>query len=1074
MTSIERTAYPRFPRLMSARELHVFYTSTTDEVEWASAATESDGALLGLVLGLKCFQRMGRFPRQDEVPGVVVDHVRRCLDLGAGVSVAYGSDRTQRHHRGLIRKRVGVVCDPARARGVAAAVIREAAVVKNNPPDLINVALEMLVAESLELLGFTVLDKLASAIRGEVNREIISGIVGRISAVEGVGLRAVLRVGSAGGESLFTRMKKPAKRPSWSRFKEQSQYLGRVDELGDTAGWLQGVAESKIADFAAEAAAQDAGTLGDYDPVKRVALLACLVHTARARARDDLAEMLCKRVAVIVKKAKTELEEIRLRQRVVTERLIGGYKAVLEQLAPDGVTTATEAAAVTMAHQALMTVSGVAEPGEECPEGSGSVGEDGGSPALRLAGAQGEALVSVVRALKIQAEGLGAIRTQVAAAGGLQAQLADIEEVSAYHGDNHEMLVQRFFRQDRAVMFELAARLRFEATSADASVLDALQHALEHWTLTRDYIPDYLVTLDEKGKEVETRIDTSFASGNWQKVIRDHQRPGMLVRRHFEACVFTYLTEELRTGDVAVEGATEYANWAAKLLSWEQCQPKLADFCHEAGLPSTAEEFTADLRGRLERAAAELDAGYPDNTDLVIDDSGTPTLKRRVGSGNSDSAEALLAAIKARMPKRSLIGIVARTAFWLQWWRHFGPPSGSDPKLTDPQGRYALTTFVCGVNMTYADAANHLSGISAHELSATANRHVTIAKLNKATTDVINAFARLDVVKAWGDGTAVAADGTQIDTYIDNLLAESSIRYGGIGGIAYHYVSDTYIVLFSRFINCGAWEAIYLIDGLLQNTSDIKPDTIHADTQGQSFPVFTLAHLFGFDLIPRIRNWKDLLFFRPSAQTCYTHIDALFGDPGRNVIDWDLIRDHWVDLMKIGISIQRGTLSSVMLMRRLSSNSRKNQIYKAFREVGRVMRTVALLRYLGDSALRARVTAATNKAEAYNGFSAWLRFGNNGVIADNDPAEQEKSIKFNSLLADLVVFHTAVDMMTVIRALIAEGWQITAEDLAGLSPYLVGHIRRFGAYATDELHIPPDAFDPALTEVDFDAESAAA
>src|SRR6266508_4320934 len=64
-------------------------------------------------------------------------------------------------------------------------------------------------------------------------------------------------------------------------------------------------------------------------------------------------------------------------------------------------------------------------------------------------------------------------------------------------------------------------------------------------------------------------------------------------------------------------------------------------------------------------------------------------------------------------------------------------------------------------------------------------------------------------------------------------------------------------------------------------------------------------------------------------------------------------------------------VSSVTLMRRLSSNSRKNQIYKAFREVGRVMRTVALLRFLADSGLRARVTAATNKAEAYNGFSAW-------------------------------------------------------------------------------------------------------
>ncbi|MER5381939.1 Tn3 family transposase [Streptomyces sp. NPDC002688] len=42
------------------------------------------------------------------------------------------------------------------------------------------------------------------------------------------------------------------------------------------------------------------------------------------------------------------------------------------------------------------------------------------------------------------------------------------------------------------------------------------------------------------------------------------------------------------------------------------------------------------------------------------------------------------------------------------------------------------------------------------------------------------------------------------------------------------------------------------------------------------------------------------------------------------------------------------------LMRRLSSNSRKIQNYKAFREVGCVMRTVALLRFLADSGLRAR------------------------------------------------------------------------------------------------------------------------
>jgi Tn3 transposase DDE domain-containing protein len=43
------------------------------------------------------------------------------------------------------------------------------------------------------------------------------------------------------------------------------------------------------------------------------------------------------------------------------------------------------------------------------------------------------------------------------------------------------------------------------------------------------------------------------------------------------------------------------------------------------------------------------------------------------------------------------------------------------------------------------------------------------------------------------------------------------------------------------------------------------------------------------------------------------------------------------------------------------------------------------------------------------------------VIAENDPAEQEKSVKWNSLLCNLIVFHTAIDMMEVIRQLVAEG-----------------------------------------------------
>jgi TnpA family transposase len=417
-------------------------------------------------------------------------------------------------------------------------------------------------------------------------------------------------------------------------------------------------------------------------------------------------------------------------------------------------------------------------------------------------------------------------------------------------------------------------------------------------------------------------------------------------------------------------------------------------------------------------------------------------------------------AIKQRMPERSLLDILARTAYWLEWWRRFGPASGSDPKLAEPALRYVLTTFAYGCLLGPAQAARHMRGVSAHELGATANRHFSIDKLNQAIADVVNAYLGLDLVKVWGDASSVAADGTQMDTLIDNLLAESHIRYGGYGGIAYHRVADNYIALFSHFIPCGVWEAVYIVEGLLKNRSEAQPETIHADTQGQSYPVHALAHLFGFDLLPRIRNWKDLNFYRPSAAR-YTHIDSLFGEPGQNTINWALIETHWADLMQVVLSIREGRLSSTLLLRRLGTESHKNNIYKAFREVGRVIRTITLLRFISEPELRAQITAATNKAEAYNGFSAWLMFGNE-VIERNDPAEQEKIIKFNSLVANCVIFHTTLDMMAVVRQLIAEGWAVDPEDLAAMSPYITERVKRFGEYLLDGLSDPPEAFDPHL------------
>ena len=304
----------------------------------------------------------------------------------------------------------------------------------------------------------------------------------------------------------------------------QIEHQRWVEDLGDSRAWWQGVAPSKIADFAGEAAAADAAVMGDYGPAKRIALVAALVFTAQAKARDDTAEMFCRRVGTLAKRARAELEELKDQHREVTERLIGTYRTVLEHLDPDGEAAAREQAAA-----------------RRWPQGGG---------------------------------GRGRVRRPAGATS---------RRCRAYHGDNYVLLVARHFRKDRAVMFAHGRQAgAWWPPAPIAACWTPLEHARELRTvLTRDHIPDHVPLCDEdgagcwSGRQASGEFRTSFASGNWRRAVSDRTPPGHVGPPALRGVVFTYLAEELRTGDIAVTGAGEYADWAANLLPWEECEPLL-------------------------------------------------------------------------------------------------------------------------------------------------------------------------------------------------------------------------------------------------------------------------------------------------------------------------------------------------------------------------------------------------------------------------------------------------------------------------------------------------------------------
>ncbi|MGF6383773.1 TnpA family transposase [Paraburkholderia atlantica] len=280
--------------------------------------------------------------------------------------------------------------------------------------------------------------------------------------------------------------------------------------------------------------------------------------------------------------------------------------------------------------------------------------------------------------------------------------------------------------------------------------------------------------------------------------------------------------------------------------------------------------------------------------------------------------------------------------------------------------------------------------------------------------------------KHWGDGKTVAADGTQCDFFDNNLLAGYHFRYRKMGAVAYRDVAGNYIAVFRHFIPPGVWEAIYVIEGLLKAGLSVKADTVHANTQGQSAAVFAFTHLLGIKPMPRIRNWKDVVLYRHDSDAKYKLFAA--------TIDWVLIERHRQELMQVALSIQTRTISSPLLLRRLGSESRTNRLYLAARELGKVVRTVFPLEWIGSRELRQDVTANTNKIESYNGFAKWLSFAGD-VIAENEREEQQKRLRYNDLIASTVILQNTVDMMRALRDMVTAGEKVRAEDIEFVSPY---------------------------------------
>jgi TnpA family transposase len=988
MPHISDTAYRRLKSNPSVKELNEAYTPNVFELVYAEERTREPAPRVGLLLQLKTFQRLGYFVALKDIPEPIIKHVA----ISAGYNdipaglAAYDDSSARRRHMGLVRDFLGVTAWGEQGTQVMAEACRQAATSKDDLTDIINIAIEELICQRFELPAFVTMHRAAQTARAEVNHGYYQQVCDKLSLGVKEKLGKLLTRPAYETQSQWDHLKTEPKQPTTQNTGDFLDHLQWLRDQAVPPDVFSAVPDVKIKQFALEARSLDLASINDLAKPKRFTLVAALIVSQTARALDDVADMFIRMVQKLHNQAYEALAQDQSDQTERTDSLVDTLRNVTLAYKSDGTT-----------EERLSAIGEVLEPDAD-------------------------------------------------------EILAKCEAHSATAGRNYLPFLPRFYSHQRAVLFRFLENIALVSTSPDKSLTEAIAFIVRNKPNRHEWLP---VTRQETKPDGTTEavplLDLSFVLGKWRPLVtKNPEEPVTRVeRRFFELCVMTAVMDELKSGDLCIPGSDQYSDYRDQLLTEEECRETLASYPERAGLPMEGKALVGKLRAHLEECARKADEGYLQNGYLQIEKDKV-ILKRFRRTPDPPGFRQFERFLKNRMTLVGILDALVDTEEWLHWTRHFRPISGKEPKLDNPRDRYIITTFCYGFDFGPTQTCRSIRGLDRRQVSFINQRHITEDFLDEAITTVVNAFHELPLPKLWGLGKTASADGTKWDLFTENLMAEYHIRYGGYGGIGYYLVSDCYIALYSRFTTCGSWEGHYILDFVQQLESQIRPDTLHGDSQSQSATIFGLAYLLGIKLQPRIRNWKGLNFLRPYKEIRYKHIDTLFTEEA----DWKLVETMLPEMLRVALSIGAGRLKPSTVLRRLATHSRKNKLYFAFRELGTIVRTAFLLEYLSDVDLRRKIQVATNKSERFNQFVQWVAFGGGAFAYESVRDEQRKFIKYNHLVANLLIYHNVVTMTRAIHQLMDEGYMVDPEMVACFTPYQREHYIRFGRYTLNRDRVP--------------------
>ena len=278
--------------------------------------------------------------------------------------------------------------------------------------------------------------------------------------------------------------------------------------------------------------------------------------------------------------------------------------------------------------------------------------------------------------------------------------------------------------------------------------------------------------------------------------------------------------------------------------------------------------------------------------------------------------------------------------------------------------------------------------------------------------------------------------------------AKALPKYFGYGkGVTFYtHTSDQYSQYGTKVISSTERDAPYVLDEILTNETELTILEHTTDTHGYSDLIFAFFDLANKRFAPRLRDIKNqrLCKIKPDKENLVGIQYPQLKFTG--TVNIDYLKRHADDLKRVAASVLTGTVTASLLINKLQSYPRQNNLMYVLQSYGQLVKTIFICRYLLQLPLRHRINTQLNKGEQLHNLRVYLWFGGDGIIRKKQEKEQQVTARCLNLLTNIVMVWNTVYIQEILKQLKKEGFEVDEKDLEHVSPAPFEHINRLGKY----------------------------